>query len=380
MRRARTASIRGILYKDTKTKKLIQRLATGSIVLIDHEDLDQLAAESLVQCRVVAVINARPFVSGRYPTPGPAILLRAGIPLFEAADPGLWHRVEEGAPVVIDSCGVLFTPGGRAGMVKELTQEQLEERLRRARQNLDREIDRFVSNTLNYAWREKHLLVGSIPVPDLQTSLSGKHALVVVRGPGYREDLRAVGLYIRDFKPVLIGVDGGADALLEMGLVPDIVIGDMDSVSDNALRRCREIVVHAFPGGAAPGLARVSRLGLSASLFPVTGTSEDAALLLAYEKGARLIVAVGTHTNLIDFLEKGRAGMASTMLVRLKVGPKLVDAKGVSMLYRKVTFGRYVAHLVTAALFVITATLIVMPLTRGLLRLTWLGLRLRLGF
>jgi uncharacterized membrane-anchored protein len=158
--------------------------------------------------------------------------------------------------------------------------------------------------------------------------------LIVVRGYHYKEDLVALRPYIREYRPILVGVDGGADALLEMRLKPDMIVGDMDSVSDAALQSGAELVVHAYRDGRAPGLERLERMGLHAIAFPATGTSEDVAMLLADDKGAELIVAVGTHATLVEFLDKGRAGMASTFLTRLRVGGKLIDAKGVSRLYR----------------------------------------------
>jgi uncharacterized membrane-anchored protein len=156
--------------------------------------------------------------------------------------------------------------------------------------------------------------------------------------------------YIREFKPVLIGVDGGADALVEAGYTPDIIIGDMDSVTDDVLRCGAEVIVHAYPDGRAPGLARVHQLGVSAVTFPAAATSEDLAMLLADEKGASLLVAVGTHATLVEFLDKGRGGMASTFLTRLKVGGKLVDAKGVSRLYRQNISGSSLLLLVLSAI------------------------------
>jgi uncharacterized membrane-anchored protein len=158
--------------------------------------------------------------------------------------------------------------------------------------------------------------------------------LVVVRGYDYREDLTALRSYIRELHPLLIGVDGGADALLDAGLRPDLIIGDMDSVTTEALVSGAELVVHAYADGRAPGMERLEALGLPCEVFEATGTSEDIAMLLAYERGAELIVAVGTHTNLVELMDKGRKGMASTFLTRLRVGSVLVDAKGVSRLYR----------------------------------------------
>jgi uncharacterized membrane-anchored protein len=209
---------------------------------------------------------------------------------------------------------------------------------------------------MEYLRRERELLLDGVGVPDIRTPLDGRHVLVVVRGYDYRDDLAALRPYIREYRPVLVGVDGGADALREVGLKPDIIIGDMDSVSDDALRSGAEVVVHAYRDGNAPGLARVQELGITPVIFPAAGTSEDVALLLADEKGASLIVAVGTHATLVEFLDKGRSGMASTFLTRLRVGGKLVDAKGVSRLYRsRIRIGTLLLLVIATAIAFIVA-------------------------
>jgi uncharacterized membrane-anchored protein len=185
-----------------------------------------------------------------------------------------------------------------------------------------------------------------------------------VRGHEYRKDLRTLRPYISDMHPVLIAVDGAADALLDEGLKPDVIIGDMDSVSTNALTCGAEVVVHAYPDGHAPGLERVEGLGISPSILASAGTSEDIALLLAYEAGSDLIVAVGAHDNLVEFLDKGRNGMASTFIVRLKVGPKLVDAKGVNRLYRSQVRTRDILLLITAAVVAMAVAASLSPALR----------------
>ena len=248
-----------------------------------------------------------------------------------------------------------------------------------AEERLGEVLVRFVDNTLAYARKEVELIAGTVPVPPLKTRIEGRHALVVVRGFNYKEDLQAIRPYINEVRPVLIGVDGGADALREFGYRPDIVIGDMDSVSDQALREAKDVVVHAYPNGEAPGLKKVKELGIPAVTLPLPGTSEDVAMLLAYEKGARLIVAVGTHSNVLDFLEKGRRGMGSTFLVRLKVGAILVDAKGVSQLYRSRVKFRYLLQVVAAALLPFAAVVIISPSIRQLLRLIIIQFRVLLG-
>src|SRR5690606_17168553 len=217
----------------------------------------------------------------------------------------------------------------------------------------------------DYLRRERELLLDGIGVPEIDTVLEGRQALVVVRGYHYREDLVTLRPYIREYRPVLIGVDGGADAILEAGWRPDIIVGDMDSVSDKALGCGAEIVVHAYRDGRAPGVDRVIALGVPHVVFPATGTSEDVAMLLADDKGAELIVAVGTHETLVEFLDKGRSGMASTFLTRLRVGGKLIDAKGVSRLYRHRVSNRQVALLILAGLAALMAALAVTPVGRA---------------
>jgi uncharacterized membrane-anchored protein len=338
MRRARPPEqppgVVGAVRVDRRTKNLTRRLRPGDIAVIDHVDLDRVAAEALIECEVAAVVNVAPSVSGRYPNLGPDILLAAGVPLLDDVGPDGFARLREGDLVrLLDN--TVFDLDGRVLVQGALqTPETVARSMADAREGLAAQLEAFASNTMEYLRRERDLLLDGIGVPDLKTSLEGRHALVVVRGYNYREDLIALRHYVREYKPVLIGVDGGADALLEEGLRPNVIVGDMDSVSDAALRCGAEIVVHAYRDGSAPGLNRVQELGIDPVVFPAAGTSEDVALLLADDGGASLIVAVGTHATLVEFLDKGRAGMASTFLTRLRVGGKLVDAKGVSRLYR----------------------------------------------
>ncbi len=315
-----------------RTKDLTKRLAPGDIAVIDHVDIDRVAADALVAARPAAVLNAAASTSGRYPNAGPGILLEAGIVLVDALGPEVMS-VADGSPVGIEDGRVVVGGVTVAEGVRQ-TPATVEASLAEAREGLGTEIERFAENTLTYLRREKDLLLDGVGVPDVRTRFEGRHVLIVVRGYHYREDLAMLRSYITENRPVLIGVDGGADAILDAGYKLDMIVGDMDSVSDKALACGAEIVVHAYRDGNAPGLERVQALGVEPVVFPATGTSEDIAMLLADDKGAELIVAVGTHATLVEFLDKGRAGMASTFLTRLRVGGKLVDAKGVSRLYR----------------------------------------------
>jgi uncharacterized membrane-anchored protein len=329
--------VSGVARVDRRTKNLTKRLKPGEIAIIDHVDLDRVSAEALVACGAGAVVNVGPSVSGRYPNLGPEILVEAGIPLVDSVGSDLLSEVHEGERLRVDG-GTIYRDGSAdsvpIGKGSLQTEDSIAGLMDAARQGLSAQLEAFAANTMEYLKRERELLLDGVGVPDIETRIRGRHVLIVVRGYDYKEDLAMLGHYIREYRPVLIGVDGGADALLETGLKPDLIVGDMDSVSDAALRSGAELVVHAYRDGRAPGLERLAHLGLRGVAFPATGTSEDVAMLLADDKGAALIVAVGTHATLIEFMDKGRSGMASTFLTRLRVGSKLVDAKGVSRLYR----------------------------------------------
>lgn len=317
---------------DKKTKHLTQRLQAGEIAVIDHADIDRIAAETLVAAAPSAVLNAAKSTTGRYPNMGPSIIVDAGITLIDDLGSRIMN-LKEGTKVTIEGNSV-FQNGQLVAEGIQQTPGTIAADLEEARKGLSTQIEAFAANTMEYLRRERDLLLDGVGVPEVKTKFAGKHALIVVRGYHYQEDLRSLRPYIREYKPVLVGVDGGADAILEQGYTPDMIIGDMDSVSDQALRCGAEIVVHAYRNGKAPGTERLKREGIPHVVFPATGTSEDVAMLLADDKDAEMIVALGTHASLVEFLDKGRSGMASTFLTRLRVESKLVDAKGVSQLYQ----------------------------------------------
>jgi uncharacterized membrane-anchored protein len=351
--------VTGTVRLDRRTKNLTKRLRPGDVAVIDHVDIDRVSADSLVACKVAAVVNASASISGRYPNLGPEILANAGIPLVDNVGKEVLSAVKEGAQVRLDGDTLLLDDGTVLAKGTEQTPETIAEAMAEAKAGLSVQLEAFATNTMEYMKRERALLLDGVGVPDVTTQIEGRHVLVVVRGYDYKEDLQALRPYIRDYRPVLIGVDGGADALKEAGYQPDMIIGDMDSVSDDVLRCGAEVVVHAYADGRAPGLARVQDLGVDAITFPAAATSEDIAMLLADEKGAKLIVAVGTHATLVEFLDKGRGGMASTFLTRLRLGGKLVDAKGVSRLYRSRISTTALVVLVLAAFVAIGSALAV---------------------
>jgi uncharacterized membrane-anchored protein len=313
------------------TKELVKHLRADDVAIVDHADIDRVSAEELAASGVRVVVNVAPSTTGRFPNPGPLELVRAGVRLIDAPGSPLFDEVSDGDHLRIDG-GAVWRNGTLLVEGTELDEASLKAALDEQQSRVAHALQAFAENTLIHLREEASTLAAGIDVPQLRTRFRDRHALVVARGPGYKSDLRMVRPYIRDFRPVLVAVDGGADALREVGLAADMIVGDFDSVSDGALRAGAELVVHAYPGGDAPGAARLHRLGLGFETVSAPGISEDLALQIAHEKGATLLVAVGTHFNLVEFLERNREGMASTFVTRLKVGEALVDAKGVSRL------------------------------------------------
>lgn len=369
----------GTVRLGKRTKDLVGRLTSADIAIIDHADIDRVTAESLIASGVEIVVNTAPSITGAYANLGPLLLTRAGVLLIDAVGADLFDRVKEGQRIAIED-GSIIAGGEVIAHGVPLTVDAISQAMEEARAGVGDRIDEFARNTLEFLEGERALLSEGTDVPATSVGIEGRHVLVVVRGHDYREDLRALVPYVREVKPVLVGVDGGADALIEVGFTPDVIIGDMDSVSDDALCSGAELIVHAYADGRAPGAERLERLGLSGARWASAGTSEDLALLLAYESGADLIVAVGTHANIHEMLDKNRKGMASTFLVRLKVGPKLVDAKGVNKLYRSVPGGRDLVLIVLAALAVFVVIAIISQDMRSMIGLVLLRLRAWFGF
>lgn len=381
-RRTRRADAGGPVYGvarlGRRTKDLVKRLRPGDVPIIDHADLDPMAAEDLAASGVEAVLNNSPSTTGRYPNAGPLALVEAGVHLVDVADADLFEELHEGDPIVVDG-GEVRANGNLIAEGEHLDAEELRRRLADQLDSVDLAIADFARNTIQHIEEEGDLLSGTIEFPPTRTRFRDRHVMIVVRGPTYRRDLRALRAYIRDVKPLLVGVDGGADAIMNVGLKPDMILGDMDSASDDALTSGAELVVHAYSDGTAPGLDRVRKLGLDPVIVPAPGTSQDIAMLLAYERGAALIVSVGAHFNLAEFLGKNRAGMSSTFLTRLRIGETLVDAKGVSRLYRPSFAGPQVLTLGLVVLLVLVIAVASIPALSNLAELIWLKLEIIFG-
>jgi uncharacterized membrane-anchored protein len=371
-------AIHGTARLGRKTKRLVKRLGPTDIAIIDHTNIDRIAAEELIATGVPAVVNASDSSNGRYPNSGPLMLARAGVRLVDLPGSDLFERLKDGDPLTIDG-GVLISGGEEIASGTVLEAAELAEQLDRQREEIDRALADFAENTVAHVRKEGDMLTGRIEFPSTKTAFRDRHVMIVVRGTTHRRDLQALRAYLRDVRPVLIGVDGGSDALIEAGLKPDIVLGDMDSASDAALRSGAELIVHAYPDGRAPGRQRLLDLGLDHTLVPAAGTSQDVAMLMAFEKGAALIVSVGAHFNLIEFLDKDRDGMSSTFLTRLRIGETLIDAKGVSRLYNPGVGTGPLALFMLAFAVLLVIVVITSPALDDLVELVWLKIKIWLN-
>ncbi|HEX5929576.1 MAG TPA: putative cytokinetic ring protein SteA [Solirubrobacterales bacterium] len=372
------APIEGTARLGERTKHLVKRLRPGDVAVIDHVNVDRIAAEELIEAGVVAVLNASESSDGRYPNSGPLMLAHAGVRLIDAPGAGLFELLKDGDRVRIDG-GTVMVGEQEVLRGRVLAAEELERQLEEQRERIDEALAEFAENTVAHVRQETDLLTGTVEFPHTRASFRDRHVLIVVRGDRHRRDLKALRAYIRDVRPLIVAVDGGADGVLEAGIKPDLILGDMDSASDAALACGAELIVHAYPDGRAPGCERLLEAGLPHTVVPAAGTSEDVAMLMAFEKGAALIVSVGAHFNLIEFLDRKRGGMSSTFLTRLRIGERLVDAKGVSRLYNPSSTLAPISFILVAFAVLLTILVITSPALNDVFELVWLKIRIWLG-
>jgi uncharacterized membrane-anchored protein len=375
---ATVREVAGIARLGKRTKHLVKRLRPGDVAIIDHRDLDRVSGEDLVNCGVAGVVNCAPSSTGSYPNMGPLLVAQAGIALVDVPGNALFDQLQDGDPVVLRG-GEVWRRDERVAVGDLLEAERLQAENEQRRAEIGEALEAFARNTVEHMLEERDLLAGRIELPRFDTDFRDRPVLIVVRGVDHKRDIKALRPYIRDVRPVLVGVDGGADALLQEGFKPDMIVGDMDSAAEATLRCGAELVVHAYADGRAPGREHLESLGLAYKVVPAPGTSQDIAMLIAAEKGAELLVSVGSHNNLVEFLDKNRRGMSSTFLTRLRVGEILVDAKGVSRLYRPRPGNAPIALLALTGLVVLITIVLLTPGLNDVADLLWLKLQVLLG-
>lgn len=320
--------IDGVVKIGTRTKELVKYLSANDIAIIKHDDIDELAAEALISTGVKAVINTGSSMTGRYASMGTSLLVYSGIMLFNtnlsiaSFKDGDYIKLKDrdlllnNKHLYTNSCFLINT-------------DYIEENLSESRYSYKLQLSSFIDNTIHYAGIEKNSILNFNSYPEINTNIRGRCVIIVTRSFESKNCLFELRDYISRKKPILIGVDGGADIIISCGFNPDILIGDMDSVSDVGIYKSKDLILHAYIDGSCPCKSRIDAMNIKYKLLPIKGTSEDIALLLAYDKGASNIILIGGHSCMTDFLDKGRPGMGSTLITRLKVADRLIDYRSV---------------------------------------------------
>ena len=349
----------GVARVDRRIDALLRRIGPGDIAVLDQVDLDRRTADALVAAEVRGVVNAAPSISGRFPNLGPEILVGARITLVDGVGPEVLRIVKDGAKLRLHE-GVLYAGTKELARGTEQTADSVADQMIEAKSGLSAQLEAFSANTIEFLRHERALVLDGVGVPEVDVAIKGRQVLVVAAGYDHTADLAALDRFIREYRPVLIGVEAGADALREAGHRPDLIVGDPNEVTASVLTCGAQVVIPAQPDGHAPGLERIQDLGVGAVTFPAVSNPEDLALLLAEAHGADLVITVGFQATLHEFLDRGRSGSnPSTFLTRLRLGTKLVDGKAVAALHRSRVSAGVVALMVLAALVAMAAALLV---------------------
>ena len=330
----------GVARVERRAGDLLRRVGPGDVAVLNQPDLDRRTADALVAAEVVGVLNAAPSISGRFPNLGPEVLVSAGIPLIDDLGADALREIKDGARIRLHE-GSIYLGEREVATGVQHTPESIADLMIEAKAGMSAQLEAFSANTIEFLRRERTLILDGVGVPKLYVPIKDREVLVVAPGRGHVEELRRLKRYIREHRPVLIGVDAGADALRAAGYAPQVIVSDPDLLSTDTLKSGAEVVIPAHADGHAPGLERIQDIGIGAVTFPASGNPEDLALLLAEAHGAALVVTVGFQATLAEFLDRGRSGSnPSTFLTRLKLGGRLVDGNAVATLHRsRVPFG-----------------------------------------
>ncbi len=359
--------VTGIARVGKPTSALLPRLRPGDIAVLDHVDLGRDSATALVEAGVRAVVNAAPMISGRYANLGPEVLAEAGVLLVDRVGKEGIGRIRDSFPIRVAD-GVIYAvlPDGQTEELatgRAVDLEQVHSEMDQARNGVAVQLDTLTHTTGDFLRREHELLLNGRGLPALTTRIAGRPVVVV--GAADHADLQAVGPFVREQAPVVIAVGAAADDLLGLSWVPDVVVvtaGDPDSVpSADALRVAADVVLVAQSGSGLVEQATIEAVAGPPWLVDTSATAEDIGLLLADRYAASLIVGVGLHARLDEFLDVQQAGRASSFATRLKVGDRLVDAAAVRALYTGRPGALQVVPVLIAGLVALLAAIAVTP-------------------
>ncbi|WP_100404743.1 putative cytokinetic ring protein SteA [Bacillus solitudinis] len=325
----------GNVYEHKRTKELLHYIPKQAVALIWHEDIDGMAVEGLLKQRVKAVVNGKSSMSGTYQHENVTKLLNAGVPVYDITTiHRKWEYLHNNEVMIIGNELYVKIEGQFSlfASIQLYNDAMVHSLLREAKQAYPKQLTSFVDNTIEYVKKECAYFTEEPELPESMKMLTGQEVLIVARSPHYEKDIEAVRSRLRRKNIRIIAIDGAADGLLKNNLVPDFIIGDMDSISTQSLTCGAMILCHQHINGHCPGKERLDRLGIEAGTITFVGTSEDVAIHAAFWSGSSHLYLIGCRIGIHEFLEKGRSGMGASLLNRIQAGERLTDLKGIHRL------------------------------------------------
>ncbi len=351
----------GTARVDRHTRQLLARLRPGDVAIVDHLDLDRATAQALVDSGVVAVVNAGAMISGRHANLGPELLVAAGVLVLDGAGQAAL-QIREGTLVRLHE-GELFSGDTVLASGEPLDAAAVTTQMQAARRGMVAQLATFTHNSTEFLQREESLLLHGEGLPGLPSKLSGRPVVVVAPGADSASELKGLRSFVREQRPVLIGVAEGVQLILDAGWTPDVLVLDGHAQTPSAtwLSAAGQVVIRVEPGAPRSATEHVERMGVRPSRIETSATAEDVALLLTRSCDAPLVVAAGLDASLEEFLDSRRHGLAGAFLTRLSLGPRLVDASTVPALYSGRVRPRHLLLLLLVGLVVLAAALSVTP-------------------
>lgn len=348
-------------HRDLAT--LLTRVREGDLVAIDRRDLDATTARALLARKPWAVLNASEFISGRFANLGPRLLAEHGVTLLEA-DPEHVRALTDGSVVRLDG-STLYEGAVVVADVRPLTLDEVDQRMEQARTGIAAQLDSFAHTASEFLRREEGLLLHGTGAPELRTKLAGRTVLVV--GPQTtKAELRRLRTFIREQKPVVIGVDAGGDLAARVRRRVDVLVLSGPGVAeDRTLARTREVVLN---GTGEAVRRRLEQRNLPTHEIRSSAPGADLGMLLAHLGGARLVVPTGSPGTLEEFIDNTRNDQASNVLTRLRLGGTVVEASAVPLLYTGRVRRWHLAVVLLAAAAVLAFTVAATPVGQDLWR------------
>lgn len=340
-----------------------RRLGTRDVAVLDLNRAPAETARALVEAEVAAVVHAPREGEDMLPRAAFRILAASTVPVVEDADlagvaDGTRVRIHEGTVYAVKSDEEIAS--GR-----EVEPATLLAEVDAAERGYVESALAHLANATEFLSLEHPLLLDGEGLPSIDVDFTDRHVVVVTGDASSREQLSELKPFIREYRPLIVGVGGGSEFLRASRMTADLVVATPTDVSDDVLTDAAVLVVPADRDGRAEGLERITELGLGATTFPAAATARDMALLLAYHGGAEMIVVTGDDRGLENAFRNSSS--PSSTMVDTTVSSRLVHADACATLYRSRGAGIGLALVVLAALVAVAAVVVARDAAQDLL-------------